>query len=72
MYTYQQIDELFGVPLNTVTKPHVPFKFKGWHLIGGLVFLGLATYGAICLYDKITEDKKTKLKNKRFENYSLE
>lgn len=72
MYKYQKIEELFGVPLNTVAKPYVPFKLKGWHLVGGLVILGLATYGAICIYDKFIEDKKPKIKNKRFENYSNE
>lgn len=72
MYKYQIIDELFGVPLNTVAKPHVPYKFKGWHLVGGLVVLGLATYGAYCLYDKFTENNKPKQKVKRFENYSNE
>ena len=46
MQDYGKIQELFGSPLNTVPKPHVPFKLKPWHVIGGIV-LGYVIYRGV-------------------------
>jgi hypothetical protein len=37
MLNYNNINDLFGAPLNTVGRPNVPFKLKTWHVVGGLV-----------------------------------
>jgi hypothetical protein len=45
MYNYDQINELFGTPLDVVQKPVTPFKVKTWHIVGGIIVLGLCSYG---------------------------
>jgi hypothetical protein len=50
MYNYQQIDALFGAPLNTVPTPRVPYKLKTWHVVGGVIVLGVLAYGAYALH----------------------
>ena len=52
---YTKIDELFGAPLDTVGIPHVPFKLKTWHVVGGLLVTGLAIYGGYCVYKNLEE-----------------
>ena len=60
MLNYQQIEELFGAPLNSVPKPQVPFKLKTWHVVGGLIVIGLCAYGGYALHRDI---------KKRFSNF---
>jgi len=50
MYNYQQIDALFGAPLNTVPKPNLPYKLKTWHVVGGIIVLGVLAYGTYALH----------------------
>lgn len=52
MQDYSKIQELFGSPLNTVPKPHTPFKWQPWHFVafaigGYLIFKG---------YQKVKEE----------------
>ena len=52
MQDYGKIQELFGSPLNTVPKPHTPFKWQPWHFValaigGYLIFKG---------YQKVKEE----------------
>jgi hypothetical protein len=46
MLDYNKIQELFGSPLNTVPKPQTPYKFKTWHVVGGLI-LGYVIYRGV-------------------------
>ncbi len=45
MLNYNSINEIFGAPLNTVGRPHVPFKIKTWHIVGGIIIAYLAYQG---------------------------
>jgi hypothetical protein len=65
MNTYQEIDALFGAPLNTVIKPHIPFKIKTWHIVGGIIVLGLASYGGYKVYNQLFNDSDLKLKSNK-------
>jgi hypothetical protein len=56
MLNYQEVDALFGAPLNTVPKPQVPFKLKTWHIVGGIVVIGLVSYGLYSLYQDYIAD----------------
>ena len=62
MITYNQIDKLFGTPLNVVPKPQVPFQMQTWHWVVGGIVVGLVGYGAYSLYrdtKKLTGKKET-------------
>ena len=52
MLTYQNIDAMFGTPLNHVPKPSTPYQFKTWHAVVGVAVLILVVKGA----QKINED----------------
>lgn len=52
MLNYKEIDKLFGTPLNHIPKPHVPYQFKMWHLIGLAIGVYIIYKGVI----KIKED----------------
>jgi len=52
MLNYKEIDKLFGSPLNHIPKPHVPYQFKMWHLIGLVIGVYIIYKGVI----KIKED----------------
>lgn len=66
MYNYQQIDALFGAPLNTVPTPKVPFKLKTWHVVGGVLVIAVFAYGAYSLHRDfiLKEGPKFKDRNK--------
>jgi hypothetical protein len=56
VYTdYQQIDKLFGTPLNLVPKPKVPYEFKLWHGVATVIVLYLLYQGAVSVSYKIKE-----------------
>jgi len=62
MMNYQQIEKLFGAPLNGVLKPHVPFQMQTWHYVVGGIGLVLIGYGAYAMYrdmQKLTGKKET-------------
>lgn len=65
MYNYQQIDALFGAPLNTVPKPQVPFKLKTWHVVGGIVLISLCAYGAYAFHRDYIQKEGTRIKDKK-------
>lgn len=46
MLNYNNINDLFGAPLNTVGRPRVPFKLKTWHVVAGLVITYVLYKGA--------------------------
>lgn len=50
---YPQIDELFGAPLNTVPKPHVPFSYKTWHIATGCILISFTLYGIYKAYERV-------------------
>lgn len=65
---YIEIDEFFRVPLSMVPKPHVPFKLKRWHIIGGITLLGFAAYGVYCANKNVRNSfNGFSLKNKKSE-----
>jgi hypothetical protein len=57
MLDYNQINTLFGAPLNAVGRPNIPFKLKTWHVIGGLVLSYFAYQGI----KKMLEEKMPKV-----------
>ena len=58
MLDYNNINKLFGAPLNTVARPTVPFKIQKWHIIVGLGVLALASYGGYKLYKSLNRGSK--------------
>ena len=63
MYNYDQINELFGTPLDVLQKPVTPFKVKNWHIVAGVIVLGLSAYGLHQLYkNHLSENKPKKRK----------
>lgn len=62
MVDYQKITELFGAPLDSVPKPRAPFKVKTWHVVTGVIALGLFSYGIYAAHRdiKLRFDKKVK------------
>lgn len=57
MLDYNQINTLFGAPLNTVRRPNIPFKLKTWHVIGGALLAYFAYQGV----KKMLEEKIPKV-----------
>jgi hypothetical protein len=57
---YNEITKLFGQPLGSVPKPHVPFKLKVWHLAIGSIILGLTVYGAVKVFESINNENDKK------------
>ena len=58
MLDYNNINKLFGAPLNTVARPSIPFRIKKWHLALGLGIIALASYGGYKLYQNYIKDSK--------------
>jgi hypothetical protein len=58
MIDYDFINKNFGAPLNTVNKPHIPFKLKKWHVVLGICVIGLAAYGGKQLINRYFRDSK--------------
>ena len=58
MLNYKEIDKLFGTPLNHIPKPHVPYQFKMWHLIGVAIGVYVIYKGVIKIKEDIFSDKK--------------
>ncbi len=58
MLDYNNIEKLFGAPLNSVARPTVPFKIQMWHIIVGLGVLALATYGSYKIYESSKKEPK--------------
>ena len=52
MLDYNQIEKLFGVPLNTVPKPNIPFKFTTTNVVVGGLILIIFGFGVKALIDK--------------------
>ncbi len=46
MLNYNNINDLFGAPLNTVGRPNLPFKFRTWHVIV-VIIAGYVVYKGI-------------------------
>lgn len=62
MLNYQQIDALFGAPLNTIPKPQTPFKLTTWHVVGGII-VGYVLYKGIKQISKeLAEEFNSKIK----------
>jgi hypothetical protein len=58
MLDYNNINKLFGAPLNTVARPTVPFKIQKWHIVLGLGILALASYGGYKIYESLKKEPK--------------
>ena len=52
MITNNNIDQLFGTPINTAIKPKTPAKTNALITVGGIVILMFAIYGGYVLYHK--------------------
>jgi hypothetical protein len=52
---YQEIQKLFGEPLQHVPKPRVPYKLKTWHIIIGGAAISLMVLGGIKLHEYIDD-----------------
>jgi hypothetical protein len=57
MLYYQQIDAIFGAPLNQAVNANSSFKLKAWHVILGTIILGLSLYGAKSMYAQYEKEK---------------
>jgi hypothetical protein len=44
---YQEIQKLFGTPLQQVPRPHIPYKLKTSHLLWGGVLISLSVIGLV-------------------------
>ncbi len=65
MLDYNQINKLFGAPLNTVPQPNVPFKMTTTYWIIGGVVVFIFGLGVKVLIDELTGAVKvTKVKPK--------
>ena len=58
MLNYKEIDKLFGTPLNHIPKPHVPYQFKMWHLIGLAIGVYIIYKGVIKIKEDIFSGKE--------------
>lgn len=58
MLDYNDINRLFGAPLNTVVRPIVPFKIQKWHIILGIGVIALASYGGYKVYESLKKAPK--------------
>jgi hypothetical protein len=61
MLNYNDIDQLFGTPLNQVPRPQKPYQFKMWHAAVGLVGVILIYKGFQKVKEDFLKDKKNKL-----------
>jgi hypothetical protein len=64
MLNYQQIEALYGAPLNTVPRPKTPFRIKTWHVIA----IGVGVFVLYKGIRKISEDYFTIKSNKKNDN----
>ena len=58
MITYPEIIANYGTPIAHLNKPHQPFKLRTWHVLTGLAVIGLAGYGAYCLFGDVKDTFK--------------
>lgn len=62
MLNYQQIDALFGAPLNTVPKPLTPFKLTPLHVVGGIVLAYVLYKGIKQIRIELSREFTSKIK----------
>lgn len=56
---YATIDKLFGAPLSTVPQLNVPFKLKGWQVVGIIFVSACAVYGVYAAQRDILKHFRT-------------
>jgi hypothetical protein len=61
MLNYNEIQSLFGTPLDKISRPQVPFKLKLWHV----VLAGAVGYFAYKGIMRSIEEKSLKIKGDR-------